>query len=54
VQDFWRLFREAMQELGYIEGRSVRYEFRSDEGEVSRLPELAAELVRLQSDVIVT
>jgi putative ABC transport system substrate-binding protein len=54
VQDFWRLFREAMQELGYIEGRSVRYEFRSDEGQVSRLPGLAAELVRLQVDVIVT
>jgi putative ABC transport system substrate-binding protein len=54
VQDFWRLFREAMQDLGYIEGQSIRYEFRSDEGQVSRLPELAAELVRLQVDVIVT
>jgi putative ABC transport system substrate-binding protein len=54
VTDFWRLFREAMQELGYIEGQSIRYEFRSDEGQVSRLPELAAELVRLQVDVIVT
>jgi putative ABC transport system substrate-binding protein len=54
VADFWRLFREAMQELGYIEGQSIRYEFRSDEGQVSRLPELAAELVHLQVDVIVT
>jgi putative ABC transport system substrate-binding protein len=54
VQDFWRLFREAMQELGYIEGRSVRYEFRSDEGQINRLPGLAAELARLQVDVIVT
>ena len=54
VADFWRLFREAMQELGYIEGKTIRYEFRSDEGQVSRLPELAAELVRLQVDVIVT
>ena len=43
-----------MQELGYIEGQSIRYEFRSNEGQVIRLPELAAELVRLQVDVIVT
>jgi putative tryptophan/tyrosine transport system substrate-binding protein len=51
---FWRLFRKTMQDLGYIEGQSIRYEFRSDEGQVSRLPELAAELVRLKVDVIVT
>src|SRR5262249_4804471 len=54
VQDFWRLFREGMQELGYTEGQSIHYEFRSDEGQVSRLPELAVELVRLNVDVIVT
>jgi putative tryptophan/tyrosine transport system substrate-binding protein len=54
VADFWWLFRETMQDLGYIEGQSIRYEFRSDEGQVSRLPELAAELVRLKVDVIVT
>jgi putative ABC transport system substrate-binding protein len=54
VADFWRLFREAMQDLGYVEGQSVRYEFRSDEGQISRLPELAAELVRLNVDLIVT
>jgi len=54
VQDFWRLFREGMQEFGYTEGQSIRYEFRSDEGQISRLPELAAELVRLKVDVIVT
>ena len=53
-QRFWRLFREVMQELGYIEGQSVRYEFRSDQGQVSRLPALAAELVRLKVDIIVT
>ena len=51
---FWRLFQAAMRELGYIEGQSVRYEFRSDEGQLSRLPELAAELVHLKVDVIVT
>jgi putative ABC transport system substrate-binding protein len=51
---FWRLFRGSMRELGYIEGQSVRYEFRSDEGQLSRLPELAVELVRLKVDIIVT
>src|SRR5262249_7284800 len=53
-EKFWRLFREAMQELGYIEGQSIRYEFRSDQGQVSRLPELAEELLRLKVDLIVT
>jgi len=53
-EEFWRLFREAMRELGYVEGQSVRYEFRSDQGVTSRLPELAAELVRLNVDLIVT
>src|SRR5262245_41719397 len=51
---FWQLFRELMGELGYVEGRSIRYEFRSDQGQVTRLPELAAALVRLNVDLIVT
>jgi putative ABC transport system substrate-binding protein len=50
---FWRLFRDGMRELGYIEGRNVWYEFRSDL-QVSRLPELASGLVTLKPDVIVT
>jgi putative tryptophan/tyrosine transport system substrate-binding protein len=49
---FYRLFREDLGRLGYIEGQSIRYEFRSDE--VSRLPELASELVRLKVDIMVT
>src|SRR5260370_8261356 len=53
-EELWRLFREDMRELGYIEGQSIRYEFRSDQGQTSRLPELAAELVRLNVDLIVT
>jgi putative ABC transport system substrate-binding protein len=53
-EQFWRLFREVMQDMGYIEGQNIRYEFRSDQGQVSRLPELAAELVRLKVDLIVT
>lgn len=53
-EQFWRQFREAMRELGYVEGQSVQYEFRSDHGQAGRLPELAAELVRLNVDLIVT
>jgi putative tryptophan/tyrosine transport system substrate-binding protein len=53
-EQFWQLFQKAMRELGYVEGQSIRYEFRSDQGEGSRLPELAAELVRLKVDLIVT
>jgi putative tryptophan/tyrosine transport system substrate-binding protein len=50
---FRRLFRDDMRTLGYIDGQSVRYEFRSEQGQLGRLPELAAELVRLKVDVIV-
>jgi len=37
-----------------IEGQNIRFEFRSAEGHLDRLPELAAELVRLKVDIIVT
>jgi putative tryptophan/tyrosine transport system substrate-binding protein len=53
-EQFWRFFRDAMRETGYVEGQSIRYEFRSDQGQMGRLPELAAELVRLNVDLIVT
>jgi putative ABC transport system substrate-binding protein len=45
-------FRERLRELGYIEGQSIVFEPRYWEGKVERLPELAAELVRLKCDVI--
>jgi putative ABC transport system substrate-binding protein len=45
--------REGLQGLGYVEGRNVAYEARFAEGKMERLPELAAELVRLKVDVIV-
>jgi putative ABC transport system substrate-binding protein len=47
-------FRQSLRELGYIEGKNIEIEFRSAEGKFGRLPELAAELVRLKVDVIVT
>ena len=47
-------FRQGLRELGYVEGKSILIEWRSAEGQLERLPSLAAELVRLKVDVIVT
>jgi putative ABC transport system substrate-binding protein len=49
-----KAFREHLRELGYIEGQNVTIEYRYFEGNVGRLPEIAADLVRLKCDVIVT
>lgn len=45
--------REGLRQLGYVEGQSISFEFRSAEGQLDRLPGLATELVRLKVDVIV-
>jgi putative ABC transport system substrate-binding protein len=47
-------FRRGLRELGYVEGKNLTLEFRYAEGKFERLPALAAELVRLNVDVIVT
>lgn len=47
-------FRRGLRDLGYIEGRNVVIEYRSAQGRSERLPTLAAELVALRVDVIVT
>jgi len=47
-------FRQGLRDLGYVEGRNIAIEFRDGEGKVERLPGLAAELVALKVDVIVT
>jgi putative ABC transport system substrate-binding protein len=49
-----KAFREGLRDLGYVEGRNVVIEFRDAEGKPERLPALAAELVVLKVDVIVT
>ena len=46
-------FREALGDLGYVEGKNIQIEVRSAQGQDTRLPELAAELVRSQVDVII-
>ena len=47
-------FGEGLASMGYVDGRNVRIEFRWADGEYERLPKLAAELVALDVDVIVT
>jgi putative ABC transport system substrate-binding protein len=45
--------RQGLRELGYLEGRTIRIEFRTGQGHVDRMPSLAEELVQLKADVIV-
>src|SRR5262249_61088628 len=44
----------GLRVCGYVEGKNLAFEFRSAEGQLARLPGLAAELVQLKVDVIVT
>ena len=45
--------RQGLRDLGYVEGRNIRVEFRTAKDQLDRLPGLAAELVQLKADVIV-
>ena len=54
AESFKNALREGLRELGYVEGQNIAFEFRSAEGQLDRLPGLAAELVQLKVDVIVT
>jgi putative tryptophan/tyrosine transport system substrate-binding protein len=47
-------FRQGLREHGYVEGKNIVIDWRFAEGKLDRLPALAAELVRLKVDVIVT
>ena len=53
AESFKKEFVEGLRQLGHVEGKNIAFEFRSAEGKLDRLPELAAELVRLKVDVIV-
>jgi ABC-type uncharacterized transport system substrate-binding protein len=52
--DWWKAFRRGLQELGYVEGQSIRFEVRWAQGREDRLAKMAAELVALPVDLIVT
>ncbi len=49
----WQAFRSGLRERGWIEGQNIQIEFRAADGNTARLPELAADLVRLKVDLIV-
>jgi len=49
----WDAFLETLRSLGYIEGKNLAFELRYSEGKIERYPALAAELARLNADVIV-
>jgi putative ABC transport system substrate-binding protein len=53
AESFKKELRDGLRELGYVEGQNIAFEFRSAEGKLDRLPELASELVRLNVDLIV-
>jgi putative ABC transport system substrate-binding protein len=46
-------FRQGLRDLGWVEGQNLTIEYRTAEGKLDRLPDLAADLVRLRPDVIV-
>ncbi len=50
----WKAFREQLRELGYVEGQNVVFEHRWGNEEVARLPSLAAELINIKVDIVVT
>src|SRR6202140_1141264 len=47
-------FRQGLRDLGWIEGKSISIEYQFGDGQLSRLGELATELVRRNVDVIFT
>ena len=54
VAPYVTIFRQALRALGYVESESIAIEYRYADGHYDRLPALAADLVRLKVDIVVT
>src|SRR2546430_17025808 len=50
----FEFMRQGLKDFGYVEGQNIAFEFRWAEGKLDQLPEMAAELVRLRVELIVT
>jgi ABC-type uncharacterized transport system substrate-binding protein len=53
MQPYWTAFQEGLASLGYVEGRNLSIEVREADGHYERLPDLAAEMIKLQPAVLV-
>jgi putative ABC transport system substrate-binding protein len=51
---FWEVFRQELRDLGYVEGQTIAIDYRSAGGDLTRLADVAAALVRLPVDILVT
>ena len=49
-----KIFRQALQELGYVEGKNILFEYRYTEGNRDRVPGIVAELAKLKVDILFT
>ena len=47
-----KIFRQALQELGYFEGKNILFEYRYTEGDRDRIPGILAELIKLKVDIL--
>ena len=54
VAPYIGIFRQALRALGYVQGSNIAFEYRYADGNYDRLPALAADLVRLKVDIVVT
>src|SRR5215475_7822988 len=53
-QSRFEIIRQGLADLGYVEGKNIRFEFRWAEGALDQIPEMARDLVRLSVDLIIT